>query len=183
MPTIYTHAVVGLGIGQLYLPQRRWWLYLGLATLLPVVPDFDVLSDAPSNSSFGHRGITHSLLFALWLAFFAATLTFRPCLAKLWVLTGMFFVAIASHGLLDAMNKGDMPIPLFWPAIEERFGSWGLIPVADLGFEWPDPRRSRTLRFEMLWIWLPVGVLIALTTAVRIVRWRRGLAKEPAGMP
>ena len=50
-----------------------------LAALLAVFPDFDAFSSAAygARPAAGHRGITHSLVFALWLAFLAASLTFR----------------------------------------------------------------------------------------------------------
>src|SRR5438876_271075 len=64
--TIYTHAVVGLGIGMLFTPRRMpctYWIILGV---LPVLPDLDSFSDAGYGSSIlGHRGFSHSLCFAL----------------------------------------------------------------------------------------------------------------------
>ena len=77
MATTYTHAVVGLGLAQLYVPGRRRWLYWTVAALLAVFPDFDAFSSAAYGAILGHRGFTHSLVFALWLAFLAASLTFR----------------------------------------------------------------------------------------------------------
>jgi inner membrane protein len=173
MATLYTHAVAGLGIAQLYTPQRRTWLYWTLAAVLPVLPDCDVFSIAAYGTILGHRGFTHSLLFAFWLAFLAASLTFRALRANLWALTAVFFAALASHGILDALTKGGENIPFFWPAMATRYGNWGPIPVSDLGFEPPDPRRSRALRSELLWIWLPTTVWIVGMILYRLARRRR----------
>jgi inner membrane protein len=173
MTTIYTHAVAGLAIAQLYRPQRRAWLYWMLAGFLPVLPDIDVFSSAPYGAPLGHRGITHSVLFALWVAFFAASLTYRFLQANLWALTGIFFAAIASHGLLDAMTRGGASILFFWPVTDQRYGNWGPIPVSDLAFEVPNPGHSRALRSELLWIWLPAAVWMVAVIAYRIFKRRR----------
>jgi inner membrane protein len=173
MATIYTHAVVGLGIAQVYVPGRRRWLYWIVAALVAVSPDFDVFFTAAYGSILGHRGLTHTLIFSLWMGLFAASLTFRPLRSNLWVLTGIFFLATASHGLLDALTRGGGNIPFFWPLSDEQYGNWGPIPVSDLAFQLPDPRRSRALRSELVWVWLPVGVFVVVLALVKAVRRRR----------
>lgn len=170
--TIYTHAVVGLGIAQLYVPRRRAWLYWTLAGFLAIVPDFDVFSSADYGSLLGHRGFTHSLAFALWMGLFAASCSYRWFGASLWALTGIFFAAMASHGILDAMTRGGADIPFFWPATDQRYGNWGPIPLSDLAFQLPDPRRSRALRSELLWVWLPTAVLVVAITVYRRIKRR-----------
>jgi len=172
MATTYTHAVVGFGIAQIYTPGRLRWLYWTPAAFLAIFPDYDVFSSAAYGALMGHRGITHTLVFALWIAFLVSSLTFRPLKANLWALTGIFFLATASHGLLDALTRGGMPIPFFWPLTDERFGNWGPIPVSDLGFEVPDPRRSRALRSELFWLWMPTGFFIGALWIGRLIRRR-----------
>jgi inner membrane protein len=181
MATTYTHGVVGFGIAYVYTPGRRRWLYWTLAALLAIFPDFDIFSSAAYGALMGHRGFTHSLVFALWLAFLTASLTFRQLSANLWVLTGIFFLATASHGLLDALTRGGMAIPFFWPLTDERYGNWGPIPVSDLGFEVPDPRRSRALRSELFWVWLPTGFFIGALAIGRWLRRRRNFANVQPG--
>ena len=149
------------------------WLYWVLAAFLAIFPDVDTFSSAAYDAILGHRGSTHALVFSLWLALLAASLTFRPFRANLWALSGIFFLALASHGLLDALTRGGMPIPFFWPITDQRYGNWGPIPVSDLAFEIPDPRQSRSLRSELLWVWLPTGVFVSLLTLFRAVRRRR----------
>lgn len=176
MATIYTHAVVGFGIAQVYSPRRRVWLYWTLSALLPVVPDLDVFSSSAYGSMLGHRGFTHSPVFALWVGFLAASLTFRLLGASFWILGLIFSTVIAPHGLLDAMTRGGVDIPFFWPVADERYGNWGPLLLPDLGFEFPDPRRSRALRSEMLWIWLPTLAWIAAVTMYRVYT---GVASQP----
>lgn len=181
MATIYTHAVVGLGVAQLYSPRRRVWLYWILAGLLPVIPDLDVFSSASYGSILGHRGFTHSPVFALWVGFLIASLTFRFLSASFWILGCIFFAAIASHGILDAMTRGGADIPFLWPVAEQRYGNWGPLPLSDLGFAVPDPRQSRALRSELLWIWLPTVAWIVAVTVYRMFRQRKCRGGEGAG--
>jgi len=173
MATTYTHAVVGLGLAQLYTPGRLRWLYWGLAAVLAIFPDIDAFSSAAYGAILGHRGWTHSLIFSLWLALLAASLTNRPFRGSFLALSGVFFLALASHGLLDALTRGGFGIPFFWPLTEQRYGNWGPIPVADIAFEIPDPQRSRSLRSELLWVWVPTGIGVSLLALFRVVRRRR----------
>jgi inner membrane protein len=143
------------------------WPYWVLAALLPMVPDLDAFSLAPSNSPWGHRGLTHSLLFALWLGALAASLTFRYLRTSFAWLTAVFFAITASHGLLDALTRGGEAIPFFWPSTA-RYGSWGPMPLPDIALELPDPRRSRALRSEMLWVWLPTALVVGLVMVYRL---------------
>jgi inner membrane protein len=169
MATLYTHAVAGLGIARLYTARPMPWAYWGLAVLLPIIPDLDVLSTYDYGTPLGHRGITHSLLFALVLGMVAAGATCRRLRVRWWSLAFLFFLVIASHGLLDAMTTRSEGIPFFWP-LAARYGNWGLIPVSDVGFELPDPRSSRALQSELLWIWLPTALLVGVVTVYRSLR-------------
>jgi inner membrane protein len=170
MCTIYTHAVAGLGLGKLCFARTLPWSFWLLAGFLPIVPDFDVFTHHAYGSILGHRGYTHSLAFALLICLVVAGLTYRYFQIRFLLLWGFFFLATASHGILDAFTNGGFGIPLLWPLISTRFGPWGPMQVPDIGFEWPDPRVSRSVRTEMLWVWLPTAVLVVLVMGYR--RWR-----------
>src|SRR5260370_1340766 len=105
--TIYTHAIVGLGLGMVFTARRMPPLYWALAGFLPIVPDFDAFSFASYGGSIlGHRGFTHSLSFALGIALAAALPTFRYFRTRFWALCVLFFAITASHGVLDALTRG-----------------------------------------------------------------------------
>src|SRR5215218_8689402 len=79
MASAFTHAIAGLAIGTAFrrpgLPARFWILGAAGAT----IPDLDGVGfwlGVPYESVFGHRGFTHSLLFAALLAT-AGLLAFR----------------------------------------------------------------------------------------------------------
>lgn len=166
MATLYTHAIAGLGLARLAAAHPMPWSYWALAVILPLVPDLDVFSNAAYGSPLGHRGFTHSLALALTLGFIAACTQSRPLCGRWWVLAGVFSAIAASHGLLDAMTRGSQPIPFFWP-LEGCYGNWGPLPVSDIAFDLPDPRISRAIRSELLWVWTPMIVLVLLASFVR----------------
>ena len=174
MCTIYTHAAAGLGIARLYTARPMSWPYWALAALLPIIPDLDVFSTAAYGSTLGHRGITHSLLFALVLGIVAASMTCRRLQTSWWSLAFLFFVVVASHGLLDAITRGGETIQFFWP-LQARYGNWGPIPVSDISVELPDPRYSRAVRSELLWVWLPIILLVGAVTAHRRLQGPRSV--------
>jgi inner membrane protein len=172
MCTLYTHAAVGLGLGKLVMPGRmpaQFWL---LAGVLPMVPDCDGFSHAAYGSIWGHRGFTHSLSFALALGLVVAALTFWYLRVRFRLLWTFLFAATASHGVLDALTTGGEGIPFFWPLSARRDGPYGPIHWPDIGAEFPNPWRSAGVRDELLWVWLPLGVLVAVVTAYR---WYRRL--------
>ena len=170
--TLYTHAFVGLGLGNVLTGRRMPLLFWLLAAILPTVPDFDAFSYHSYGNIWGHRGWTHSLMFALVLGVVVAAVTFRYFKINLWVLAAFFFLIIASHGVLDALTFGGFGIPFFWPFYNERFGSWGPVPLP-IGMEFPDPRKYPAIRAELLWVWLPTIVLVILVGAYRhFRRWK-----------
>ena len=62
MPTVMTHAVVGLALGRVFTARpmpRRFWL---VVALLPVLPDLDVIAFALGIPYEGRRGAFWALL-------------------------------------------------------------------------------------------------------------------------
>jgi inner membrane protein len=69
-----THAVVALSLGAAWRHARSDWKVLVWGVVCAEIPDADVLGfwfGVPYGDPWGHRGMTHSLLFA---AVFAAVL-------------------------------------------------------------------------------------------------------------
>ncbi|HXG08171.1 MAG TPA: metal-dependent hydrolase [Gemmataceae bacterium] len=174
MPTVFTHAVVGLGLGWIFATGRPMPLaFWGLSAALSALPDLDVITLAlglPYGSRFGHRGFSHSLCCALLVSLPVALLTYRPFGVAWWLLWGYFFVVMASHGVLDAFTNGGYGIAFFSPFDPTRyFFPWRPVEVAPIGVTaFFGPWGLRVLGSEMLWIWLPLGVVVA---AVKV--WRQ----------
>src|SRR4030095_9108723 len=104
-----------------------------------LVPDLDVVSfhfGLPYGHMLGHRGLSHSLLFAAGLASIPALPLRRRTpprgwsLARLWL---FFFLATASHGVLDAMTNGGLGVAFFAPFSDARyFFPWRPIVVSPI---------------------------------------------------
>jgi inner membrane protein len=104
--------------------------------LLPMLPDADgmFIRWIPYASPFGHRGFTHSLLFAALVGMGAAALAARGKWGHSYVKLAAFFAAItASHGLFDAMTSGGLGVAFFAPFDNTRyFLPWRPIPVSPM---------------------------------------------------
>jgi len=174
MPTILTHAVAGVAIAQVLAPCSRRreisWFAAGCAML----PDADVLGfrfGIGYGDLFGHRGLTHSLLFAATVAA-AVTLLFRNKVlcSELRVFVCLF-AATASHGILDAFTNGGMGVAFFAPFdLARYFFSARPILVSPLNASAFLTHRGISVLFsEMAWVWTPS---IAVIIAARMARCR-----------
>jgi inner membrane protein len=177
MPTVFTHAAVGVALARVFTARPMPALFWGVAGLLPVVPDLDVLAfrfGIPYEAPWGHRGLSHSLLFALFLAVVAAAPTFRRLRIPFWDWLGFLFLAVATHGLLDALTDGGLGVAFFAPFDDARyFFSCRPIRVSPIGMSFFSERGWATLASELLWVWLPAAGLVL---AVELGRWLRRVA-------
>jgi len=186
MPSIFPPAAVALGIGACFYPNiPKQALALGAAC--SVVPDLDVLGFSFGiryGDFLGHRGFTHSLLFAAILAI-SATLLLPKGSARahsLFVLWAYLFLATASHGFLDAMTDGGLGVAFFAPFSNDRFFlPWTPLRVAPIGlFRFFSIRGLSVFLSEFVWIWIPTGLLAARAWILRrpaIMRQRRSRAQ------
>lgn len=174
MASVFSHAVAALGIGACFyragVPKRVWIA----GALCSVIPDLDVIGfrfGIHYGDAWGHRGFTHSLLFAALLASAAVPLASWqsiPGLSRLALWT-YFFLATVSHGLLDAMTDGGLGVALFSPFNNTRyFLPWRPIRVSPIGItRFFSPRGLSVVQSELLWIWLPAVLLILVAWLIR----------------
>lgn len=172
MPTILTHPAVplalGLGLGRTAIPPRL----LACGAIAAMLPDLDVLAfhyGIPYAADFGHRGFSHSLLFAALLALLGASAYrwLRTRFVRAW---GFLFIAVASHGVLDAFTNGGLGIAFFWPFSSQRyFAPMQVIDVAPIGVaRFLSTHGLAVLQSELLWVWLP-----CLCIGGCLAGWRR----------
>jgi inner membrane protein len=166
--TVFSHAVAALGIGACFyhpgIPKRVW----AVGALCAAIPDLDVIGfglGIDYGDPFGHRGFTHSLFFAALFGLAMASLVFprgSPKLSRfsLWM---YFFLATASHGLLDAMTNGGLGVAFFAPFDNSRyFLPWTPIQVSPIGISnFIADGGLSVFPSEFLWIWLPSALLAA----------------------
>ena len=132
-----------------------------------MLPDADVIGFAFGvryADLLGHRGLSHSFVFAAVVAGLVAT-TFEAR-RRQWLWLAAYFAAVtASHPLLDALTDGGLGVALFAPFSNERyFFPWRPIAVSPIGAGFFSARGGRVLLSELQWILLP-------SAAVSVVLW------------
>ncbi|GGP18282.1 metal-dependent hydrolase [Silvimonas iriomotensis] len=175
MTTVVTHAVVAATLVRL-LPQR--WrsrpLYV-LAMLGSMVPDLDTIGlkfGIAYDSPYGHRGATHSLLFAVVLGGLMAGWLARRhgALLRHWAILA---ACVFSHPVMDALTNGGRGVAFFWPLSDARF-FFGLHPimVSPIGARFFSERGLITLESEFVLVWIPC-IVVWLVLALWPDRKRR----------
>lgn len=159
MPTIITHpalpVALAFGAGRNIISTRL--LLAGVTA--SVLPDLDVLAfrfGIPYAAAFGHRGFSHSVLFALIVAGIGAGMARWLNSTSTRTFFSLFFAAI-SHGILDAFTTGGLGIAFLWPWSDARFfAPVQVIKVSPFGVSrFLSPRGVTVLKSELLWVWLP----------------------------
>ena len=111
------------------------------------------------------------LASALALAGAAAARTLRATFARAFV---FLFVAIGSHGVLDALTNGGLGVALLWPASGDRFfapEALRVIEVSPIGLTpFLSARGVAVLESELWWIWLPALALGLILVGARRAR-------------
>ena len=168
MASAFSHVAIPLVI-KLASRVLSWRLIL-LGMLLSVAPDFDVIAfrfGIPYESQWGHRGFTHSIIFAALIA--AACMLFATKLRSTkWTVFWVAFVSMASHSILDALTNGGLGVAAFWPFTSERyFLPWQVIEVSPIGVaNFFTERGWAVIKSELVYIWLPsliLGISFRLT--------------------
>jgi len=144
---------------------------MALALVCAALPDIDALGlwlGIPYEHPFGHRGITHSLPFAVALAG-AGTLLAPALGADPSAAFAVLLVSAASHGLIDALTNGGLGIALLSPFSHQRFFlPWRVIEVSPLRPSALFSRRGLdVLRSEMRWVWVPCLAVAILGMVLR----------------
>jgi Predicted membrane-bound metal-dependent hydrolase (DUF457). len=149
------HVAVGVVTARLVTsnvepaPVLRYRM-LGLTTLA-LLPDIDLLVPLVEThlGPFGHRGATHSLLFAALVGVAVALVIAArrgkgPSSVEL-LAAGV----VASHGIMDVFGVTNLGVELMWPISDARMlAPWHVLPnptweglfsaagLADLALEW-----------------------------------------------
>jgi inner membrane protein len=182
MPSVPTHAFAAVALGSLLGPAARRRALIALGAFLSVLPDADVVGfrlGIPYAHTFGHRGFSHSLLFAATAAALAGWAFARragPDVALGPVALFLFLgAAAASHGLLDALTDGGLGVAFFSPFSNRRyFFPWRPIVVSPISLRRFFSGRGRAVvTSELVTVWLPGAALIAAATWARARRRRR----------
>ena len=175
MASAFSHAIVAVTMGRSFQNKELSWRELGLGAFCSVVPDLDVIGfplGIQYGDMWGHRGLTHSVMFAALLAGILVAVWYRAKPAA--AMTGLFlyfFLCTASHGVLDAMTNGGLGVAFFSPFDTTRyFFPVRPILVSPIGIsEFFSAYGVRVLVSEAAWIWLPSLALFLLLRASQSV--------------
>ncbi|MGJ4753875.1 metal-dependent hydrolase [Leptospira kmetyi] len=171
MPTIMTHTAVPISFwiafGNKFIPIRL--VLIGI--LFSILPDADVIAfkfGIPYESDWGHRGFSHSVLFAFSLSVFACILV-RWFQARMEIILSFLFVSILSHGVLDAMTSGGLGVGFLIPYSSERFFfEQRPIRVSPIGVKnFLTERGIAVLKSELSVVWIPLLMISFSVFAVR----------------
>lgn len=172
MCSILTHPIVPVAFSA-FLPRDAATPALLLTgALCSIIPDMDVIGFSFGirySDMLGHRGLTHSILFAATLSLLLSLTLFRHAEGNHWAVFLFLFLSTLSHALLDMLTNGGLGVALLAPFSNKRyFFPWRPIEVSPIGVgsffsEWG----VRVILSELRWVWLPSAVAFALGQIVR----------------
>jgi len=180
MASAFSHAIASVAIGKATFIKKVDWKFWLLGMFCAVIPDADSIGFAlgvPYQSMWGHRGITHSFLFAALLAaavMFTAYRNEKAGTKSWWALFAFFFLSTASHPVLDAMTTGGLGVAFFAPFNNTRyffpFRPIKVSPISVVRFF--TDKGWQVLKSEFIWVWIPSFILMSLVQLVKRVTAR-----------
>ena len=180
MPTIFTHAVFASAAGEALKPENvtaRYWLLTIFCSMLPDADAVGFFFGVSYGSMLGHRGITHSICFALLVGLIGSQM-FR---VSRWKLFLYFSFVTMSHPLLDMLTDGGLGVALFAPFSDKRFFlPWRPVEVSPIGVGFFSERGLTVILSEIIWIWIPSASIVLVSWVVRKrMRARRAESSSP----
>ena len=175
MASAFGHAFTAIAIRSGF-SKKETYKFTLLGIFCAVVPDADTIGfkfGVAYDSFFGHRGFTHSLVFAVFLGLLITGLFYRSCLKnyKGFYYVIFFTLCAASHSILDAMTSGGLGVAFFSPFDNTRyFFPWRPIKVSpiDVGSFFGE-RGLRVIKSELVWIGIPCTLFIILSKVIKSV--------------
>ena len=179
MPSPLSHGTVALALGSLipnsFLP-RKWWL---IGAICASLPDADVIAfrlGIPYQHMMGHRGLTHSIVFAMVLALtVAGAALFTSKGLRLAPVLSLYLCACTlSHGLLDALTNGGYGVAFWAPFSDQRFlFAWRPIDAAPLSVtRFLSSKALVVVGTEPMWVVTPCLLIVLFACTVRAIRDR-----------
>lgn len=173
----YLHFAPAVALAAALGTRTVGWRLILAGAVCGVMPDLDFLSVALRfdhfSGTYGHRGFTHSLGFALLVGLLGALwpsgrgIGWRPRVGR-----GTFLaLCTVSHPLLDSLIDVHICSAWLWPLDGARHClDWRPIPMQGVPLF-----GAERLRMELLWIGVPLLVLANVGMLVRHT-WRRWVA-------
>lgn len=148
------HVALGVAVARAHEGRFGWKAAVAFSAF-SLLPDADVVAfkfGIPYADQFGHRGASHSIVFAV-LAGLLAWLVTRSKKSALAV-----GAVVLSHPLLDMLTDGGLGCAIFWPVSAARhFWPVTPIPVAPIGGGMLSARGLYVLAYESV-LFLPFWI-------------------------
>jgi inner membrane protein len=178
MPSIFSHAIFASVVGSAYTAEpmampRRYWVLTAACAMLPDADAIGFAFGVRYESMWGHRGLTHSIAFALLVGFVVGMFAFgkRSTGAGKLQLVLYFTLVTLSHPLLDALTNGGRGVALLAPFSAERyFFPFRPIEVSPIGMQFFSERGLAALLSEVIWVWLPALLIYMTARMYRAVK-------------
>lgn len=170
MPSLFGHVLVPLslrvGLGARYM-NTRLTVFCAASAVLPDLDTIGYALGVPYGSVWGHRGVSHSLAFALAWAL-TSVLAARRLGTTRWATFLTVWISTSSHTLLDMLTNGGKGVALWWPWSAERwFLPFRPIRVSPIGAGFFSERGLVVMGSELCWVGLP-----SLAVALGLLGWR-----------
>jgi inner membrane protein len=136
------HIAVGMAAARIQSHRQPVWSSMAKWSALSLLPDADVIGfslGVEYGDPWGHRGATHSLVFAVVVGMTIGLVAsrFRRPLSRTALVAG---AVLASHPLLDVLTNGGLGCALLWPFdLTRYFAPWNPLPVAPIGLAFLSP--------------------------------------------
>ncbi len=187
MASAFSHAFVALALGKASAHPIITWPVSLLGMTCSIVPDLDVIGfyfGIHYGDLWGHRGMTHSLLFAGLLSAALVAMWHRRKVKDAQVRIFVYlFLCTASHGVLDALTDGGLGVAFFSPFDTSRyFFAARPVAVSPIGIgAFFSEEAFRVLVSEVEWIWLPTMAGFFIVRGLQYVRPAQSTAKQTPG--
>lgn len=170
MASIFGHALAAFVLGKGFSKTIVNWKFILLGIICAIIPDADVIGFSfgiKYESFWGHRGFSHSLLFALILGVLITVIFYsRIFFSKKGVILILYFtICTASHAVLDALTTGGLGVAFLSPFDTTRyFFPWRPIKVSPIGVaRFFSDRGIKVVLSELIWIGIPSIFYIFVT--------------------
>jgi len=177
LATLISHPIpaIALNLCVKEIPKRK--SLFGFSVLLTIMPDFDVVAfrlGIPYEHILGHRGITHSILFALLVSILIAKFRLKYTGKDLKIGSGILFLSCISHGILDGFTNGGLGVGYFIPFTAERyFFPFTPIEVSPIGLRnFLSYRGLEVLFSEFKIIWIPSLIILLSSVMIKKIRMK-----------
>ncbi len=177
MASAFGHALAAIALGTSFKKEIRKWKFWFLGIVCSIIPDADVVGfkiGIAYGSFWGHRGFTHSFVFAIFLGLIFSFLFYWQKMT--WKLRSLlafyFFLSTASHSILDAFTTGGLGVAFFSPFDNTRyFFPWRVIKVSPIGLEkFFSEWGIKVLMSEAFWIGIPSLVFVSIVYLYNLKR-------------